>query len=84
MEDRADGASDRERSTRGHYHCGMGSCHTGMDRICEKMMKITPRAMSLLEEALDWVGAINITEQEEVLAHCLQRRIARLLAEARE
>ena len=52
--------------------------------VSDRMVDWAGRALSLLEEALDWIGVVNPTEQEEALAHCLQRRIARLLAEVRQ
>lgn len=49
-----------------------------------RMLVHHARACALLQEALDWIGVVNITEREETLAHDLQCRIDRLLAEVWE
>lgn len=65
-----------------HNHCSVGTSSVGGG--AQMRMVHHARACGLLQEALDWIGVVNLTEREEALAHDLQLRIARLLAEVRE
>ncbi len=76
----SDGPDLAEHSD-GHHRCGVASGFLGMDESSEATLK--SRACSLLDEALNWIGAVNLNQREEAHAHNLQKRIARLLAEAR-
>jgi len=77
-----DGCSGGERAS-GSHHCNMDIGSVEVDEIKLKITSTEIRSIALLREAIDWIGVVNLSEQEEVLALDLQRRIARLLAELR-
>lgn len=84
MEEVKDGLAGSSGCSSGsHSHCSVVSGPI-RNMVSPGMISKQVRAFSLLEEALDWIGAINLSPREEILSYDLQRRIARLLSEARE